>query len=297
MEDWAKLLSAHLGPMKTYLDCIPCFFKQALFAARVALDDEEKIKKVLDRIGELVSEIPLHSSPPETGREVYRIVREVTGVNDPFASLKAESIKKALSLYPSLKKFVGTSEDPLDTAIRLAVAGNIIDFGANPDFELEQDIRDALQREPAINHFNVLKKKLEGAGEILYLADNAGETVFDKIFIEAMAKPVVYAVRGRPVINDATVEDALKSGLDDVARVVSSGCDAPGVIPNRCTEEFLDCFKKAELIISKGQGNYETLSSEQKPIFYLLKAKCPVIARDLGVKQGDTIIKYGLCGK
>ncbi len=283
--------------MKTYLDCIPCFFKQALFAARAALDDEEKIKQVLDRIGDLVSEIPLHSSPPETGREVYRIVREVTGVNDPFASLKDESIRKALSLYPSFKEVVETSGDPLETAVRLAVAGNIIDFGADPDFKLEQDIQEALRREPAINHFDVLKNKLKGAREILYLADNAGETVFDKIFIEAIDKPVVYAVRDRPVINDATVEDAIKSGLDEVARIVSSGCDAPGVIPNRCTEEFLDLFQRADLIISKGQGNYETLSSEQRPVFYLLKAKCPVIARDLGVKQGDTVIKYSLCGK
>jgi len=282
--------------MKTYLDCIPCFFKQALFAARAALDDEEKIKQVLDRIGNLVSEIPLYNSPPETGREVYRIVREVTGVNDPFASLKAESIRKALSLYPFLKELVETSGDPLETAVRLAVAGNIIDFGADPDFELEQDIQEALRREPAINHFNVLKNKLEGAGEILYLADNAGETVFDKIFIETMAKPVVYAVRDRPIINDATVEDAINSGLDEVARIFSSGCDAPGVIPNRCSEEFIDLFQRADLIISKGQGNYETLSGEQKPIFYLLKAKCPVIARDLGVKQGDTVIKYALCG-
>ena len=283
--------------MKTYLDCIPCFFRQALFAARAALDDEEKIKQVLDRIGDLVSEIPLHSSPPETGREVYRIVREVTGVNDPFASLKDESIRKALALYPSFKEVVETSGDPLETAVRLAVAGNIIDFGADPDFKLEQDIQEALRREPAINHFNVLKNKLKGAREVLYLADNAGETVFDKIFIEAMAKPVVYAVRDRPVINDATVEDAIKSGLDEVARVVSSGCDAPGVIPNRCSEEFLDLFQRADLIISKGQGNYETLSSEQRPVFYLLKAKCPVIARDLGVKQGDTVIKYSLCGR
>ena len=283
--------------MKTYLDCIPCFFKQALFAARAALDDEEKIKQVLDRIGDLVSEIPLHNPPPETGREVYRIVREVTGVNDPFASLKDESIRKALALYPSFKEVVETSGDPLETAVRLAVAGNIIDFGADPDFKLEQDIQEALRREPAINHFDVLKNKLKGAREVLYLADNAGETVFDKIFIEAMAKPVVYAVRDRPVINDATVEDAIKSGLDEVARVVSSGCDAPGVIPNRCSEEFLDLFQRADLIISKGQGNYETLSSEQRPVFYLLKAKCPVIARDLGVKQGDTVIKYSLCGR
>ena len=296
MEYWGKAPKFHLGLMKTYLDCIPCFFKQALFAARAAVDDEEKIKHVLDRIGMLVSEIPLHSSPPETGREVYRAVREITGVDDPFASLKAESIKEVLALYPSLKEMVEVSGDPLETAVSLAVAGNIIDFGANPDFQLEQEIQQALQKEPVINHYEAFRNRLEVAHKILYLADNAGETVFDKLLIEVMAKPVICVVRDRPVINDATVQDAVKSGLDQVAKVVSSGCDAPGTILNRCSEEFLDYFKRADLIISKGQGNYETLSGEQRPIFYLLKAKCPVIARDLGVKEGDKIIKYALCG-
>ena len=280
--------------MKTYLDCIPCFFKQALFAARAATDDKEKIKQVLDRIGMLVPEIPLHSPPSETGREVYRVVREVTGVDDPFANLKAESIKTAIALYPSLKEMVGASPEPLETAVRLAIAGNIIDFGADPDFDLEQEIQEALRKEPATNHYKALKAKLEAAREILYLADNAGETVFDKILIEVIAKPVIYAVRERPVINDATAEDAKKSGLDQVAQVISSGCDAPGIILSRCSEEFLDHFKKADLIISKGQGNYETLSGQQRPIFYLLKAKCSIIATDLGVKEGDTIIKYAL---
>jgi uncharacterized protein with ATP-grasp and redox domains len=280
--------------MKTYLDCIPCFFKQALFAARAALDDEERIKQVLDRIGMLVSRIPLHSSPPETGREVYRTVREVTGINDPFKKLKAESVQQALKLYPGLKQMVEAAKDPLETAVRLAIAGNVIDFGANPHFELEKDIEEVLQKEPAINHYKTFAERLGSTQDLLYLADNAGETVFDKILIEVMAKPVIYAVRDRPVINDATVEDAIKSGIDEVARVVSSGCDAPGVILDRCSEEFLDHFKRADLIISKGQGNYETLSGEQRPVFYLLKAKCPVIARDIGVKQGDTIIKYAL---
>ena len=252
--------------MKTYLDCIPCFFKQALFAARAAIDDEKKIKEVLDRVGTLVSQIPLDSSPPETGRVVYRTVRQVTGIDDPFASLKAESIKKALALYPSLNEMVEISGNPLETAVRLAVAGNIIDFGANPDFQLEQGIEETIRKEPGTNHYEAFKNKLEGACEILYLGDNAGETVFDRLLIETMAKPVTFAVRDRPVINDATVEDAMKSGLDEVAELISSGCDAPGVILNRCSEEFLDHYERADLIISKGQGNYETLSSEQRPM-------------------------------
>jgi uncharacterized protein with ATP-grasp and redox domains len=277
--------------MKTYLECIPCFVKQALFAARAAVDDETKIKEVLDRIGTLISEIPLHHSPPETSREIYRTVREVTGVNDPFANLKAESIKKAIALYPSLKQMVAVSANPLETAVRLAIAGNVIDFGANPDFELEQDIQTILQNKPVVNHYEAFKESLASAQNVLYVADNAGETVFDKILIEVMATPVVYVVREGPIINDATLEDAIKSGIDQVAKIVSSGWDGPGVSLKNCSEEFLDHYKEADLIISKGQGNYETLSAEERPIFFLLKAKCPVIAGNLGVKEGDTVIK------
>jgi hypothetical protein len=280
--------------MKTYLDCIPCFFKQALFAARAALDDEAKIKAVLDRIGMLVSEIPLNSSPPETGRQIYKTVREVTGVNDPFKALKAKSIHQALALYPSLKHMLAEAKDPLETAVRLAIAGNVIDFGANPDFQLEQDIQEVLQKEPAINHYEAFKEKLARARDILYLGDNAGETVFDRLLIETMGKPVTFVVRERPIINDATMEDALSSGLDEVAALVSSGCDAPGTVLGGCSEQFLARFDRADLIISKGQGNYETLSQEKRPVFFLLKAKCPVIARDLGIKVGDIVIKYAL---
>jgi len=277
--------------MKTYLDCIPCFFKQALFAARAAVDDEAKIKEVLDRVGMLVAEIPLDSPPPETGRLVYRTVRQITGVDDPFRHLKEENLKKALDLYPALKQMVESADNPLQTAVRLAIAGNVIDFGANPRFVLEQDIEETVQREPAINHYKMFEEAVRCARDILYLGDNAGETVFDRILIETMGRPVTYAVRDRPVINDATMEDAIASGLDKVAVVVSSGCDAPGTILARCSPEFRDHFKKADLIISKGQGNYESLSGEQRPVFYLLKVKCPVIAKEIGVKEGDTVIK------
>ena len=280
--------------MKTYLDCIPCFFKQALFAARAAVDDEGTIKEVLDKVGMLVSKIPLESSPPETGRQIYETVRQVTGVDDPFKSLKEESIDKALALYPSLKEIARKAKDPLEKAVRLAIAGNVIDFGANPDFELEKDIQEVLHQEPAINHYQAFKDKLATARNILYVGDNAGETVFDKILIEAMGRPVTFAARESPIINDATTEDAIRSGLGEVATVISSGSDAPGTVLEGCSDDFLDLFKEADLIISKGQGNYETLSNERGPIFYLLKAKCPVIAKDLGVEVGDTVIKYAL---
>ncbi|MFC1580577.1 DUF89 domain-containing protein [Thermodesulfobacteriota bacterium] len=277
--------------MKTYLDCIPCFFQQALLSSKAADIEDDVTKRILDRLALLVPEIPLDSTPPETGRMVYKILREVSGVDNPFKAWKDASMQKAFELYPSLKEKVQGSPDPLKTAVHIAIAGNIIDFATNPDFELKREVESILQRKPAINHYQSFKDHLEHANTVLYLADNAGETVFDKILIETMGKSVIYAVRDVPVINDATIEDAVTSGLDSVATVISSGSDAPGTLLNRCSEEFLGYYKEADIVISKGQGNFEALSQEQGPIFFFLMAKCPLIAKDIGVEQGDIIIK------
>ena len=277
--------------MKTYLDCIPCFFQQAMLASKAAGLDDRITKRALDHLAMLVPEIPLNSTPPETCRRVYHILREVTGVQDLFQEWKTASIQKALGLYSLLKEKVQASKDPLKTAVLIAIAGNIIDFATHPDFELEREIEGILKREPAINHYQAFKDRLANASSLLYLADNAGETVFDRILIETMGKTVIYAVRDIPVINDATVEDARRSGLDQVATVISSGSDAPGTILQRCSEEFMGHFRNADLIISKGQGNFEALSEEKGEIFFLLMAKCPLIAKDLGVEQGDLVIK------
>jgi damage-control phosphatase, subfamily I len=281
--------------MNTYLDCIPCFFRQALYAGRAATGDESKLKEILDRIAALVPDIPLDNPPPETARFIYRAVREVTGKVDPFESYKAQSIGKALSLYSELRSIIESSEDPLRTAVMVAIAGNVIDPGADPNFDLAREMEGFLSRPLSIDHYESFRRRLESAANVLYLGDNAGETVFDKILIEKVSKHVVYAVRGVPIINDATVEDALKSGLGEVARVVSSGCDAPGTILKRCSRDFLDIFNSADIIISKGQGNYESLAGEKAPVFFLLKVKCPVIARHTGCQTGEMVLMEG-CG-
>jgi len=277
--------------METYLDCIPCFFRQALFAARVATADEALHREVLVRLGARLSDVRLNGSPPVIGSLVYAIVRDVTGKPDPFKELKRESTQKALSLYPMLRRMVETSPDPLRTAVRLAIAGNIIDFGANPAFELEKEVQGLLQTSLAVDHFQAFRARLEVSDWVLYLGDNAGETVFDRLLIETMEKPVLYAVRNTPMINDATREDADMAGLSDVARVLSSGCDAPGTILEWCSQEFRSTFHKAPIIISKGQGNFESLADQRGPLFHLLKVKCGVIAEILGVAEGGLVLQ------
>ena len=277
--------------MKSYLDCIPCFFQQALRAGRIATDDEQTLKQLLDELGKKLHQISLDSTPPETGRLIYRMVREITGNPDPFRELKHKSTREALVLYPSLKRTIEKSDDSLLTAIRIAIAGNVIDFGASATFDIETAIEEALENDFAICDYSAFKDTLAKAEKILYIGDNAGETVFDRLLIEQMNKPVTYIVRETPVINDATAEDAVQAGLDKIATIVSSGTDAPGTIPETCSPEFREMLDSAEFVLAKGQGNYEGLSEENRSIFFLLKAKCRIIANDLGVTVDDIVLK------
>lgn len=276
--------------MKAYLDCYPCFFIQTLKTSRMITSDEREILQILNEVSSSIPKIPFGVTPAEIGREVYRIISQKTGVEDPYREVKERCIHQALSLYPELKKLISSSKDRLMTAVRLSIAGNVIDFGANADFDLKRDIETILSQDFSINHYQKFCELLEKARKILYLADNAGETVFDRLLIEELHRPVIYAVREKPIINDATLEDALLSGIDKVTEIISSGCDAPGIILKFCSDDFLKVYRSADMIISKGQGNYEGLSDENRPIFFLLKAKCQVIARDIGIEEGSIIL-------
>lgn len=277
--------------MRTYLECIPCFMQQAFRAASAATDDEKKIKEVLNEVGEMIKSISMENTPPETGNIIYQKIREITGNNDPYQKIKKDNIEEALSLYPELKKIIEKSDDRLLTAIRIAIAGNVIDLGVNKTFNIKEDIQTILKQDFAIFNYDDFKKHLQKAKSILYLGDNAGESVFDKLLIEELGKPVTYAVRDIPVINDCVIEDAVASGLDKVAHIISSGSTAPATILNLCNLEFIDRFENAELVISKGQGNFEGLSQVDRSVFFMLKAKCPVIARNLNVKENDIVLK------
>ena len=279
--------------MRTYLDCYPCFIRQALEAARYAGADEEKQRFVLERAMDALKAIPIGATPPVVGDVIHNIVRQEVDGGDPYKEIKACGTRQALSLYPRLKRLVAESDDPLDLAVRLAIAGNVIDAGLAVEYDLWDTIEKTISQPFALDDGRALRDALEGAQSVLYLADNAGETVFDRVLIETMGKSVLYAVKGGPILNDATVEDALAAGLAEVADVVSTGSNAPGTLLGRCSPAFLGVYHEAEVIIAKGQANYETLSDEKGPIFFLLKAKCPVIARDLGVSTGSIVLTQG----
>jgi damage-control phosphatase, subfamily I len=277
--------------MKTYLDCIPCFMLQALRAGKFATKDESKIKEILDRVGCAIQGFSLDQIPPEMADVIYREIKNITGVEDPYKEIKRANIDEANSLYPELKNWVKDSEDPLLTAIRIAIAGNVIDLGVNKDFNIVEDLKKIIKQDFAIFDYQKFIERLEKTESILYLGDNAGESVFDKILIEELKKPVTYAVREIPIINDVTLKDAYSSGLHEVAEIISSGSTAPATILKLCNEDFMKRFNQSEFIISKGQGNFEGLSGSDRPIFFLLKAKCKVIAKELNVTENDIILK------
>jgi uncharacterized protein with ATP-grasp and redox domains len=281
--------------MRVFLDCIPCFIRQALDAARLATDDQQIHKQVLREVIVLAKDLDMSQSPPVMGQKIHRLIRELVDVEDPYRDIKQRFNNTALRLYPKMREYVIESKDMFKTAIRLAVAGNIIDFGVNGrlhERELEKTISDCLAADFPDGPLESFRQAVNEAEEILYIADNAGEIIFDRLLIEQLPlEKLTVVVKGSPVINDATLEDAVLAGLPKIVEVIDNGSDAPGTILESCSESFLARFEKADLVIAKGQGNYETLSEVDKNIFFLLKAKCPVIAKDLSCEVGEMILR------
>lgn len=279
--------------MKTYFDCIPCFLSQALRAARLVSGDPAMHERVLRNVLRKTAEIDFNQSPPAMGRWIYAMVKEIAGHEDPYQTIKQNFNAVALELLPEFRKIIACADDPFDAALRLAIAGNIIDFGVHGDIRPE-DVRnileDSLVRD-LTGDVRAFQSAVERAERILYLGDNAGEIVFDRLFIEQMnPRKIIFGVRGAPVINDVTLEDARASGITDLVRVVANGSDAPGTLLDRCSAEFREIFTAADLVIAKGQGNYESLSGADQNIFFLFMVKCPVVAAHTGLPQGSRVI-------
>ncbi|MFO7557275.1 MAG: ARMT1-like domain-containing protein [Desulfobacterales bacterium] len=279
--------------MKTSYDCIPCFIRQTLEAVRFASSDQNVHELVLRKVLKAVSSMDLKKSPPVMGQYIHRIIRKYAGSSDPYQKVKKKFNSYALELYPVLKGIVETSANRFETAVRLAIAGNIIDFGVNAEVNQEVISKniDLSLSEQLFGDLESFHDAVNSAGKILYLGDNTGEIVFDRLLIEQLPKEnVIFAVRGAPVINDATMADAVDTKMNDFVTVIDNGSDAPGIVLEECSEPFKQFFHRADLIIAKGQGNFETLSDTDKTIFFLLKAKCAVVARHIGCHVGESVI-------
>lgn len=233
---------------------------------------------------------------PQFARELHAKLKQYTNNPDPYQADKQQSNDLILNQYQKFKTLVESSPDSFDTALRLAIAGNIIDAAVSETYQLDKTISLVLESEFSIDHSNQLQSALKKAKTVLYLGDNNGEIVLDKLLIETINHPnLIYAVKDQPIINDVTLPDATYVGMNQVAPVISNGYDAPSTILEHCSDEFLSVFNQADVIISKGQGNLEGLwESSNKNIFFLLMVKCDVIAEKLGVEKGNFVVTRNL---
>ena len=281
--------------MKPHLECVHCFLRQASEAIMMSTDDEVVREETLREVMSYLLYEEWGKAIPELGTNVHRIVKRVTGNEDPYKQLKDECNEMASKFYSRLEPAVKNSDDPLLTAAKIAIAGNAIDFGPRIEIDIEKEVQKVLEDKLAINDVDQLKESAQKSKDILYLADNAGETFFDRILIGELVKRdinVTYVVKGGSILNDATLRDAEMAGINSVATVISTGTDCTGVLFSECSKHFLREFENSSLVISKGQGNYESLNDvKNKEIFFLLKIKCPIIAEDIGAKKASTVLK------
>ncbi len=276
--------------MKTTTDCIPCFITHSLNVAKMTSCNPDHHREIVTKTLSMVADIDFDQTPPAMAKRIHSLIRQITGVEDSYIKIKDESTAFALEMLPFLRHEVEKSEKPFETTIRLVIAGNIIDFGTNHNFKLDsvhQIIADSLKQQIDLAAIDLLQEKMKQASDILFIADNCGEVVFDRLLIEPYRSKMTLAVRGRPIMNDVTRREAKMSGLEGLVKIIDTGDAIPGVVLSDSGEEFKSHFSSADLIISKGQGNFETLHETDRPTFFLFKAKCPVIAEMLGSELGS----------
>jgi len=271
--------------MRTSLDCLVCFIRQARATGLLATDNPLAQRRIIEEAGRFLETVDPEQSPPENAVALYTMFSSILQVADPFARVKQESNELAISMRDEMAKRIAAASDPLRAAIRVAIGGNIIDYAAQHVFDVKKTMDNCFALEFMLDEYPALQQAIVDAGpdaDLLYLCDNCGEIVFDSLLIRRLQQQgcrVTAAVRESPIINDATMEDAVISGLDRICPVITNGTGCPGTPLAACSEEFSHHFKAADIIISKGMGNYETLSEEQAPIFFLFTVKCSEVAR------------------
>jgi len=283
--------------MKVYPECGPCMLRQAGEAINLATDDEKlKIETVNEVFKYLASNFKPGASSNKIGTNMHRIIKKKTKCYDPYIKQKERGNQIAINLFSKVEKIL-KEDDSLENYVKIAIIGNILDFGGlglNIDFE--KMINESLNKGLAINHIDDFKKTLENAKSLLYLVDNTGEIVFDKLLIEKLKEydlDITVAIKEKPILNDACMEDAIAIGLDKLANLVSIGTDSVGLVYDDISPEFKEIFDSHNFIISKGLGNYEGLTElnlENKDVFYLFSAKCSAIAKDSNVEKNDNVL-------
>ncbi len=283
--------------MKISVECLPCILRQVLEAAGMTTENTELQEKIMIDAIKVLEDYKQYQCSPDISRTMHQIVKDYTGVADPYAAIKENDIKVAKKVYPVLQNLLKNKQNSLYWVLKAAAVGNNIDSAVSNSVDIEKCIEEEFEKEFSICDIDVFEEELKTAKSLLIIGDNAGETVFDRFVAEHLSHlDITYAVRSEPILNDATVEDAYESGLGHCTHIIASGCNTPGTILSECSEEFYKVFMSADIIISKGQGNFEALSGyvpKGHKVFYLLKAKCPVISKQFSVNIKDYVFMYG----
>ena len=277
--------------MRTSLDCLVCFIRQARSTGELTSKDTQLRRRLIDEAGGFLTGVDSNLSPPENAVALYALFSRILEDDDPFARVKRESNAFGISLRDEMASRIAGAADPLRAALRVAIGGNIIDYAAQHVFDAEKTMNSCLEQPFVLDDYSALQQALGAEQEtvkVLYLCDNCGEIVFDGLLIQQLQRSgcrVTAAVRERPIINDATMEDAVFCGLDRICPVLTNGTACPGTPLVACSAEFQQHFNEADLIISKGMGNYETLSEVRAPVFFLFTVKCAEVARHLTARK------------
>lgn len=283
--------------MKVHYECAACFLRQAREALDLATDDDSLKMDVTEKVTRIVCR-NFHPGAASNviGTEIHRTIKRETKNSDPYSYQRDLCNEIAMKILPRVEKIV-EDKNGLESYLKAAIAGNIIDFGAmGLDADMESIVTQAMSKGFAVNDSEKLEEELKRAKTVLYLADNIGEIVFDKLLIKKLHDfnvDVTVALKENPILNDACMEDALKIGLDEVAELTTTGTDSVGVIYSDLSPQFRKIFDAADMVIAKGLGNYEGLGEMDlgnKPVFSLLNAKCDPVAREIGVKKGDNVV-------
>ena len=285
--------------MKTSLDCMECNVKQLIKLSKLLDASPQKQEEASKKLFEMLSKISYEYSNPYIMGETWRIITNVYNNPNPYKEIKSEFNQLLLSLYEETKYMVENSANPLESSLKTAVVGNIIDFAARHKFT-KLDILERLKSYEDIvfskDSSQKLLKNLSAAETLFYIGDNCGEIVLDKLFIEQIKKKnpdikVTFGVRGNPIINDVTIEDAIEVNMQEFATVISSGMQVPGTIIEKTNQEFQKHFYESDVVIAKGHGNYESLSDTKRDNLYLtLMAKCDYVAKTIGCNTMDYVV-------
>jgi len=277
--------------------CVGCIINQSVKVAEALHADKDLQSRLVSSVEKMSKDFSYTNTPPEIAADVYEKMAQIAGKTDIYDEVKEHSTQKALSFVPFLEKKLQNTQEKLLTATKIAVAGNVIDLAAEVEFDLEEELEKIFHTEFALNDFENLQARLAEARRVIVLGDNVGEHIFDKLFLQTLKElyPQIhysYFVRGNPIINDVTIKEAEEAGFSSICQLVNSGVNTPGFTYSRASAEAKKLFDEADLVISKGMGNYECLSpSHRKDICFLLKIKCGVVANSLGKEVGDIVCK------